>query len=303
MEGIKAFWGIDSINAFTRMVRANADVVLENGQETVDFCTMYIWFPFRSMIDRTIEAVDEAWDFVTRQDAEMREDGAPHEFTLGPKGWSKTGKGYTRAQVAELLTFLIEHNYVNVGGRILRQIKGMPMGMPAAPQIANLACYPVEKAQAYRLGPGRSLVVSRFIDDLYSSGVPLPSQEDYGMEYKTTAKGKSVVYLGVCVYEKVREDGTKVLHTTVHDREESYPHHIVRYPDHATVAPREQLGGVIMGRLVHCQETCTKSRVVWALGAVWSYLRAVVDSTRRRAYQKRGAWECRIGDKKPEKGK
>ena len=107
------------------------------------------------------------------------------------------------------------------------------MGMPAAPQIANLACYPVEKAQVYALGPGRPFVVSRFIDDIHSAGVPLPSQEDYDMEYKTTGKGSSVVYLGVRVCEKVREDGTKVLHTTVHDREGSYPHHIVRYPDHA----------------------------------------------------------------------
>ena len=256
-EGIKAFWGIDSVNAFTRMVRANADVVLKNGQVTVDFCTMYTSFPFRSMCDRTLSAIDEAWDFVTQREAGMAEDGASPALTLGPKGWSKVGKGFSKAQVAEFLTYLIEHNYVFIGGRILRQIKGMPMGMPAAPQIANLACYPVEKAQAYALGPGRAFVVCRYIDDIYSAGVPLPSQEDYGMEYKITAKGRSVVYLGVRVYEKEREDGGKVLHTTVHDREESYPHHIVRYPDHTTVAPRQQLGGVIMGRLVHCQETCS----------------------------------------------
>ena len=49
------------MNAFTRMVRENADVVLQNGQETVDFCTMYTSFPFRSMIDRTISAIEEAW--------------------------------------------------------------------------------------------------------------------------------------------------------------------------------------------------------------------------------------------------
>eukprot|EP00906_Rhabdomonas_costata_P014231 RCo020484 len=165
----------------------------------------------------------------------------------------------------------------------------MPMGMPAAPQIANLACYPVEKAQAYRLGPGRSLAVCRYIDDIYSAGVPLPSQDAYGMEYKTTAKGSSVVYLGVRVYEKVREDGTKVLHTTVHDREGSYPHHIVRYPDHATVAPREQLGGVIMGRLVHCQETCShmedfKESVATVFrNAIWrGYPKQMVEKVWRR---------------------
>ena len=78
-----------------------------------------------------------------------------------------------------------------------RQIQGMPMGMRAAPQIANLACYPVEKAHAYALGPGKSLAICRFIDDLYSAGVPLPPPEAYGMEYKKTAEGESVVYLGV----------------------------------------------------------------------------------------------------------
>ena len=256
-EGINAFWGIDGVNAFTRMVRAHSDIVLANEQETVDFCTMYTSCPFKAMIERTIYAIDEAWDFGLQRDAAMAEGEASLELTLGSKGWSKVGKGYSRAQVAELLTYLIEHNYVNIGGRVLRQTKGMPMGMPAAPQIANLACYPVEKAQAYKLGAGKSLVVCRYIDDIYSAGVTLPSQEDYGMEYKVTAKGRSVVYLGVRVYEKEREDGSKVLHTAVFDREEVYPHHIVRYPDQTTVAPREQLGGVIMGRLVHCQEACS----------------------------------------------
>jgi len=42
----------------------------------------------------------------------MDVDVASPELTLGPKGCSKLGKGYTRAQVAELLTYLIERNYV-----------------------------------------------------------------------------------------------------------------------------------------------------------------------------------------------
>ena len=137
-----------------------------------------------------------------------------------------------------------------------RQIQGMPMGMPAAPQIANLACYPVEKAHAYALGPGKSLAVCRYIDDLYSAGVPLPPPEAYGMEYKQTSEGESVVYLGVKVYILKRDEHREV-HTTVYDREEAYPYHIIRYPEFGTVAPPQQLGGVIMGRLVHCQETCS----------------------------------------------
>ena len=76
------------------------------------------------------------------------------------------------------------------------------------------------------------------------------------MDYKTTAEGESVVYLGVKAY--VVSLGTKKeVHLTVYDREEAYPYHIIRYPELGTVAPPQQLGGVIMGRLVHCQETCS----------------------------------------------
>ena len=113
------------------------------------------------------------------------------------------------------------------------------MGMPAAPQIANLACYPVEKAHAYTLGPGRCLTVTRFIDDFRSSGVPLPPQEAYSMAYIVTAEGESAVYLGVKVYIEDHGDNKEV-HLTVHDREEEYPYHIVRYPEFGTVAPQQQ---------------------------------------------------------------
>ena len=65
------------------------------------------------------------------------------------------------------------------------------------------------------------------------------------------------VYLGVKVYIEDPGDNKKEVRLTVHDREEEYSYHIVRYPEFATVAPQQQLGGVVMGRLVHCQETCS----------------------------------------------
>ena len=72
------------------------------------------------------------------------------------------------------------------------------------------------------------------------------------MEYKKTAEGESVVYLGVKVYI-MKSGEQREVHTTVYDREEAYPYHIVRYPEFGTVAPSQQLGGVSMGRLVHCR--------------------------------------------------
>ena len=90
---------------------------------------------------------------------------------------------------------------------------------------------------------------------LWSSSVSLPPREAYGMAYVVTAERDSAVYLGVKVYIADHGDNKKEVHMTVHDREEEYPYHIVRYPEFGTVVPR-QLGSVVMGRLVHCQERC-----------------------------------------------
>ena len=225
-EGIRAFWGIDSVFAFTRLVRSHADLVAQQGQFTADFCNMYTSFSFSDMVSRTMHAVQEAWDFQkqlysTRSDCAM---DTHWELSLGVGGWSRSGEGLTVSQISEMLHFLIHTNFTFNGGKVRRQIRGMPMGMPAAPQIANLSCYPVEKIHSYNLGPEKTMTVTRYIDDFWSSGVPLPPQDAYGMNYVVTAEGSSVVYLGVKVYFEERA-GRLSVHTTVYDREFSYPLH------------------------------------------------------------------------------
>ena len=53
------------------------------------------------------------------------------------------------------------------------------------------------------------------------------------------------------------ENGKRVVHTTVYDREGEYPHHIVRYPLFESTAPTQQFGGVLMGRFVNAMEICS----------------------------------------------
>ena len=94
----------------------------------------------------------------------------------------------------------------------------------------------------------------------------------------------------------------KELHFTVYDPEEQYPYHIVRYPEFGSVAPRPQVDGVIMGRLVHCQETCThmkdfKESVATVLRhAMWrGYARRLVQSVWSRfLFQKWHSADVRV---------
>ena len=82
------------------------------------------------------------------------------------------------------------------------------MGMPAAaPDCQHGLLSRGKGARAYALGPGRCLAVTRFIGDFWSSGVPLPPQEAYGMAYVVTAQGDSTVYFGTNVY--IEDHGDK----------------------------------------------------------------------------------------------
>lgn len=169
------------------MVRTNPQAILDHGQVIADFTTMYTSFPFELIIRRVGSSVGEA--FFSWQMKHPRPEGSP-QVRLGMEGFNRLGEGYTICEVQDLLIFLMAHNYTCNGGRVRRQIKGMPMGMPAAPQIANLACYPVEKEWSYQMGRGATAMASRFIDDLYSAKIPrfqFPPPEAYGMEYKVTA--------------------------------------------------------------------------------------------------------------------
>ena len=121
--------------------------------------------------------------------------------------------------------------------------------------LANLYCYTVERDWALEHHPrGLPGVITRFIDDFWSAEMSPPPARLYEMEYIQTSDGKGdkVIYMGVRV--EVRQGR---VHTVLYDREEEYPYHIVRYPEWTTVAPKEQLGGVLMGRFTACLEACT----------------------------------------------
>jgi hypothetical protein len=271
--------------------------------ETADFTTMYTAFTFDSIVSRTMESVREAWAFIRDTKTPVGIDANTNP-TLTTGGWSWDGLGYTMADLKELVSTAVNNNYTCNGGKVRRQIRGMPMGLPPAPQLANLACYPVERDHMHSLPPQlRSTAVSRYIDDIvHPSTMPLPTAAEYGMEYKVTASGESVVCLGVRVYILTHSNGERVVHTTVHDREADYPHHIVRYPLATTTAPTEQLGGVIMGRLEFARMACShmgdfKQSVANVFrNAIWrGYSRRLVQSVWSRfLFQRWHATDIRV---------
>jgi hypothetical protein len=141
--GLRCFWGIDSTNEFTRLVRTNADSIIRDGMATYDFTTMYTAFSLDTLVTNVMESVKEAVEFEASK-APCGQ-GTP---TLTQHGWSWSGDGVDYAKLYEMIHFSVHTNYILNGTQLRMQIRGIPMGIPHAPQLVNLACYPVEKASS-----------------------------------------------------------------------------------------------------------------------------------------------------------
>ena len=262
------YWIIEDIDEFVQEFRANASELAAVPWATYDFTTMYEALEHSSLIGGCLEAAEEAWIHETAQVAVATgmQQGEVH-LLISEKGWPKhvlemqtsTTLWLNRERFQDVLTYMLDHLYILNGGILRKQVKGVPMGLCCAGQMANAYGYAIESRWVDRKKP-RMVMSRRYIDDIFTAGeqalqpgAGLPSEEEYQMKYKVTSDSTtSLIYIGVRLF--VDEKGEA--HTVLHDRAVDYPIQIDRYPEASTVANPAQLGGVIMGRLVAAQRTC-----------------------------------------------
>jgi len=87
----------------------------------------------------------------------------------------------------------------------------------------------------------------------------------------------NLIYLGVNLF--VDDKGRA--QTVLHDRAVDYPIQLYRYPHGSTVANPALLGGVIMGRLVAAQRTCSR------LDLFQDAVQGILAHAHRRGYPRR----------------
>ena len=291
--GKARYWVVQDIDEFVQEFRASATDLATVPWATFDFTTMYEALEHNKLIHGCMMAAQEAWRDVERKRASAT--GRPIDqcaMCLGPSGWksvedvnkSPGGTWYTQQTLKDALAFMLAHLFVYNGGTLRRQIKGIPMGLACSGQLANLYCYYVESQWVDKGGdPGE--LVRRYIDDIFAAGhnalvpgVGFPSEEAYGMKYKKSSEDPdSIIYIGVRLFK----DDKGQAHTVLHDRAVDYPIPIQRYPHNTTVANPTQFGGVIMGRLVAAQRTCSR------LDLFQDAVAGIFTHAHRREYPKR----------------
>jgi hypothetical protein len=264
------YWIIEDIDEFVQDFRANAAELANVPWATYDFTTMYEALEHAALIDGCMTAAKDAWEYERSRHAAtngLRKEDV--NLVLSSKGWTvadpaldtTTCMWYTEETLRTTLTRMLDNLYILNGGILRKQVKGLPMGLNCAGQLANAYGYAVE-SRWVDTRKSNNIMSRRYIDDIFVAGeaalqpgLGLPSEDEYKMKYKLTSESPtSLIYIGVRLFVDEKGDA----HTVLHDRAVDYPIQVQRYPEATTVANPAQLGGVIMGRLVAAQRTCSR---------------------------------------------
>ena len=99
--GVKCFWGIDSVSAFTQLVRTHTSEIATQGQTAADFTNMYTSFPHDLIVARIRESASEAWAWKSATDGPIVADDT--QPTLTPAAWMWDDSGYSLDELMEML--------------------------------------------------------------------------------------------------------------------------------------------------------------------------------------------------------
>jgi len=157
----------------------------------------------------------------------------------------------------EMVNFVINNGYIKRGNTIYKLVKGFGMGLACAEQLANLGCYPVERDFATGKAPKEVEHNYRFIDDIETLTGCIPTEEEYGMQYKSTRKNVGeIVFLGMEQRWVEMKTGIKFI-TGMHFRDAEYPIRIRRYPGQGSMVTDSQRIGVVTGQFIRAQRLCS----------------------------------------------
>ena len=282
----KKCWFIESVEEVAQPLRFDALEVAKHGKtaKTVDFVSMYPSFNQVTLKDRLKDALLEAWSWQQgrAEEGEVVKLSQTQWVTVKAADAAlPTTELWTMEGVMELVEFVIDNGYIQRGLEVFHQVKGFGMGLACAGQIANLACYPVERDYAATRRPEEVMHNYRYIDDIHTLTGCIPAEKDYGMEYKnTTEREGQLVFLGMRESWIPYSKGTKFV-TGMHFRDASYPIVIRRYPAGGSMVTDSQRIGVITGQFIRAQRLCS------TLENMKEAVRGVALAAFRRGYKRR----------------
>lgn len=249
-----------------------------------DFKTLYTTLPLLDLIDKVFRTVCAAFEYlkidriwVHREYERVPWIAEPPETNTRSGGThhSNNSHVYALPEIKRMLKFVVENTFIMNGGRIFRQILGLPMGINPAPTAANLYLHWYEadfidtlvaygqtaKAKDYNL-------TFRLIDDLLALDNPhidkdLQSCDLFGGIYcqwlyqgLTPTNADTVESEGTFAGILLQVTPDLRIKTTIFDKRRAFPFQVLRYVNPTSTSPRDMLAGIFVGQLHRCEEIC-----------------------------------------------
>jgi hypothetical protein len=260
--GVNCFWIIEnSQQVLDHLVKINYFSSAMHA-DSFDFSNLYTSIPHASLKKALVSLIKEAYKVRDSFFLVINRCGKAH-WSDSPSR-AASSRSITEDKLVELVEYLIDNIYINVGNRVFRQRVGIPMGTDCAPLLANLFLFYYE----YRYMKGliknnitlakRFNFTTRYIDDVLTMNNSrfvteirhiYPSELDLK---RTTENSTSLSYLDVLItIDKGKYS------TNVYDKRDDFGFNIVNFPHLCGNIPSKPAYGVYISQLVRIGRICS----------------------------------------------
>ena len=173
---------------------------------------------------------------------------------------------FTADSICEMIEFLIDNIFVQFGGRLFRQVIGIPMGTNCAPLLADLFLYSYEnefldnmiRSGHRRLARSFNLCY-RYIDDLivFNNKKFLDYLKEIYPSQLTVEKANKSDHLADYLDLTFIIDSGGKLSTRLYDKRDDFDFHIVNFPFVSSNIPSGPSYGVYISQLIRYARCCS----------------------------------------------
>ena len=131
--GVNCFWIIKNSQQVLHNLQKINDTSKAYHFDSFDFSTLYTSIPHSSLKNNLNTLVKEAYTIRGAKYLNINRQGIAY--------WSQSQSGersITLNELVNMLEYLVDNIFIEVGNRVFRQCIGIPMGTDCAPLIANL---------------------------------------------------------------------------------------------------------------------------------------------------------------------
>ena len=242
------------------------DVRTATSVQTFHFSTLYTSIPHDLLKSRISNLVHNAF---RKKDGSVR---YTHIKVTRAKGYFThdiNGSGdnmYTADNICKMIEFLIDNIFVQFGGRLFRQVIGIPMGTNCAPLLADLFLYSYEnefldnmiRSGHRRLARSFNLCY-RYIDDLivFNNKKFLDYLKEIYPSQLTVEKANKSDHLADYLDLTFIIDTGGKLSTRLYDKRDDFDFHIVNFPYLSSNIPSGPSYGVYISHLIRYTRCCS----------------------------------------------